>query len=402
MALWKKLFWLGTLYVVQGLPVGFQGPALTAYLRRSGLSLTEIGFVGMLALPWLFKALWAPAVDRFGSHRFGRRRSWILPLQGLLALTCAAAAFAPPSEALGLLLGLLFLSNLMAATLDIAVDGLAVDLLDKGNLGLGNIAQVVGFKVGMLLGGGVLPTLTDQWGWQALFGTMTGLILLAWVVSWVMREPQQSADLERTDPGEIVSRLKSVLIDRRAWLLLAVVAFYKLGEKLADEVFPSLLIDNGYEPADIAAIVGSWGMVFSMSGSVVGGLLASRMRLVDALMLTATFRVFPLAAQWALAHLGAFSTSAVVVVTCCEAFFGGALTTAMFALMMSRVDRSIGASHYTLLASIEVFGKAPAGPIAGMLGDALGYRAVFALATLLSAAYLVLPWRLRKRQLSTT
>ena len=111
-----------------------------------------MGLLAGLAAPWMFKFLWAPVVDRWWSPRFGRRRSWIVPLQALLVLACLAAAAV--HDQVWLLLGLVFVMNLLAATQDVAVDGLAVDLLGKDDLGPGNAVQVVGYKLGMILGGG--------------------------------------------------------------------------------------------------------------------------------------------------------------------------------------------------------------------------------------------------------
>jgi len=385
----KRLFWLSTLYVVQGLPYGFQGTALAAYLREAGVSLTELGFLDLLALPWMLKVLWAPAVDRFGNERIGRRRSWILPLQALLALTCACAAFAPPDRALALLLGLIFTANLLAATLDIAVDGLAVDLLDEGKLGLGNTAQVVGFKVGMLLGGGVLVWLAEEAGWSMLFFAMGGCVLAGLVVSLLSREPP-SDGVRGEEGAPVLRRLLTALMTWRGLALIFVIGTYKLGEKMADAMYPPFLVDAGYTPGQLGLWLGTWGMGFSMAGSIAGGLLAMRLRLLDALLLTATLRVFPHAAQWWLVTTGEPTETAVISIACAESLFGGALTTVMFAFMMSQVDRRVGASHYTLFAALEVVGKMPAAPIAGITADAHGYAPVFALATLISAGYLFL------------
>ena len=392
-----RLAWLASLYVVQGLPFGFQATALPAYLRETGVSLTEIGFLDLLALPWLFKALWAPAVDRFHSPRLGRRRSWILPLQLLLALVALAAAFAPPDRALGLLLGLVFSANLVAATLDIAVDGLAVDLLEERHLGLGNTAQVVGFKVGMLLGGGLLVWLSGRIGWRGLFGAIAALTFLGWLISLTQREPR-SAPADVAAPGALRRRLKAAFLNADAAKLLVVVGTYKVGEKMADAMYGPFLVDAGYTPAQLGLWLGTWGMGCSLAGSVVGGLLASRLPLRAALLLTAALRVLPHGGQCWLAEAGVPGDGAVIGITCAEAFFGGALTTVMFATMMSRVDRRIGATHYTVLASVEVLGKAPAGPIAGLLGDARGFGAVFAAATLISALYLLVPFVFLRRK----
>src|SRR5215216_6637526 len=91
----SKLALLSALYFVEGMPWGFQSKALPVYLRSSGVSLTLIGLLNLLSLPWMTKVLWAPLVDRYGWRRFGRRKSWIVPLQvGLITLACFAASAA--------------------------------------------------------------------------------------------------------------------------------------------------------------------------------------------------------------------------------------------------------------------------------------------------------------------
>jgi hypothetical protein len=131
-------------------------------------------------------------------------------------------------------------------------------------------------------------------------------------------------------------------------------------------------------------------------GSVAGGLLASRVPLLGALALACMLRVFPLGGEWLLAVQGP-TEEGIIAVTMAEHFFGGVLTTVMFAFMMSRVDRRIGATHYTLLASVEVLGKAPGGPIAGLLASEAGwsYAQVFLLGAVLSVAFVGLLWPLR-------
>src|SRR5688572_7997807 len=123
----KNLSFLALLYFVQGLPFGFQATALPVLLRARGVSLTNIGLLSLLAAPWLLKLLWAPLVDRWASARFGRRKSWIVPLQIALAVTTAGAALLDPARGLEPLLLAVLAMNFCAATMDIAVDGLAVD-----------------------------------------------------------------------------------------------------------------------------------------------------------------------------------------------------------------------------------------------------------------------------------
>ncbi len=393
----SKLLLLGVLYVVQGLPFGFQATALPVWMRESGVSLGAIGLLTLLAAPWSFKILWAPLVDRTAPGRLGRRKRWLLPLQLCLALLFLAAAATPVPGALAVLLALVFLMNLVAATQDIAVDGLAVDLLEPSELGLGNAAQVVGFKVGMLMGGGLLVWATQWIGWRGLFLVMAACTLVAAAALAFFRERDRPA----VAPPESLRAVVRVAVDslRRpgvGWVL-AFIATYKLGETLVDSMFKPFLVDLGYDAPTIGLWVGSWGLGFSIAGSLVGGLLASRLAPVTAVGIAAALRVGPLAWEWGLAAFGA-SPEAVIAATCSEHFFGGVLTTCMFAFMMRQVDARIGATHFTLLAVVEVLGKAPAALLSGFLAQALGYAGLFGLGTLLSVAFLGLLLPLSRSQ----
>jgi MFS family permease len=392
-----KLGVLFALYFAQGLPFGFQATALGLYLTELGLTMKAVGFARLLALPWALKALWAPLVDRYGSPRLGRRKSWILPAQALLALTCFAAGFVPPREHLASLLALVLLMNFFAATQDIAVDGLAVDLLEPQELGAGNAAQVVGYKVGMLTGGGLLVAASAALGgWRGLFWAMGALCLVVMGLAAATREPSGGAlaPVKHVTWRELLARARDVFRSQGLGWLLVAVGTYKLGESLADAMFgPFLVRVHGLQKETVALWIGSWGTIASLAGSALGGLLATRLRLIRAVQVAAALRVGPLFAQWLLvAGLLSPTRGTIITLTCAEHFFGGVLTTAMFALMMSQVDRRIGATHFTVLASVEVWGKAPAGVLSGVFVDAWGFPPVFLASVVLSAAYLlVLP-----------
>ncbi|MDY7229101.1 MFS transporter [Hyalangium rubrum] len=395
----SKLGLLGTLYFVQGMPYGFQAGALAAYARSHGMSLKAIGFLSALYLPWLLKPLWAPLVERYGSERIGARKSWILPMQAGIALACLTASFFPGRENILPLLGLVFLMNLFAATQDIAVDGLAVDLLHGEGLGWGNAVQVVGYKLGSLTGGGLLIWASEYIGWRGIFIAMAVLAAAGMAITLAAHEPPRAASggAVRMEWREIFGRMKSAMLLPGAGWMLLFIGTYKLGESLSDALYKAFLVDSGFTLVQVGKWSGTWGTVASLSGSILGGLLATRIPLLGAVFVTATLRVFPLLGRWVLA-LAVPTQEAIIGVTLAEEFFGGALTTAMFAFMMSRVDRRIGAAHYTLLAGIELLGKMPAGPVAGILADDAGwsYAQVFLLGTVLSVAFLLLLIPLRQ------
>jgi predicted MFS family arabinose efflux permease len=393
-AAWK-LGLLSLLYFVQGVPFGFQSKGLKLLLADDPkVPMTAVTLLGLLSLPWSIKPVWAPLVDRYGSERFGRRKSWIVPLMVLLALSLAAAGLTPYPEALVPLLGIVLLMNLFASMQDVPVDGLAVDLLKDTELGLGNAAQVSAYKIGMAVGGSIfIGLLLPRLGWLGGFLGLSLIAVLATLAVTQVKEPPRPTSADGAAP---VLGFKEIA--RRAWQLVAkpggvwlvlFVATYKTGEALSDSVFePWLQRVLHYSKEDVAsfALVGQLGSLF---GSVAGGLVATRLPLLRAVGLTAAIRALSLVAMWALAAGLLPGTPAVInAVTGLEHFFAGLVTTCMFAFMMSRVDREVGATHFTLLAAVEVLGKAPAGLAAGALVDRLGWAPLFLIGAVLSWAFL--------------
>ena len=398
----QKLGLLSALYCAEGLPFGFQAMALPVYLREQRVSLEQIGFASALALPWMLKALWAPLVERWSWPRLGRRKTWIVPALLLLihsAFTAAALVWGlGEAEALRGLLVVVFVQNMAAATMDIAVDGLAVDLLERDELGVGNSAQVVGYKVGMLGSGGLLLWLAGALGgWPALFVLMAlALIAVTALAVWLLRpepEPAPAAVAARPSLGEVLRTLgRAVAVPGGAWLVLY-LSTYKLGETVIDHMYKPLLVDLGASKEQIGRWVGTWGMLCGTLGSLLGGVAASRFGLWRAMAAAALLRTLSLLGPWSLAQ-GVWARwpleTVVVPITCLEELCGGALTTATFAFMMSRTDKRVGATHYTLLASLEVWGKGLAAFGSGVLAGRLGYGPAFGVAVLVSVGLLPL------------
>lgn len=386
---------LGSLYLVQGLPYGFQAEALPSLMAERGLTLESIGFSAGLAAPWMGKALLAPLVDRFGSSRWGRRKSWILPLTALLGVTAVAASFVADRPSLGPLYVLIFLMNLFAAMQDIAVDGLAVDILESSELGMGNAIQVIGYRLGMILSGGVLVWASKFIGWNGLFAVVAAIAGFGLFAAFSLDEPPAEESLtEQAKHQSILDILRVALASTRAnggWGLLAVIATYKVGESMAEGMWkPYLVRQAGYTPAQLGLWVGTYGAIAAIVGSLLGGLLARRLPFAWALFVPAAFRVAGIAIQWCLVSMGHPSEMAIVGVTVFEHLFAGMITPIMFALMMSRVDKSIGATHYTFLATLEVLGKSPSKVLSGVVAARFGFSGVFAAATFTSLGFLAL------------
>ena len=183
-----------SLYVAQGLPVGFLTQALPAILRQNHVSLAAIGGFGLLMAPWALKFLWAPIVDRYFSAQWGQSRSWIIPTQLVTVMLLLLIALLQPTQLSSplMLLGffsVLFLINLMGATQDIATDALAVRLLQQQQQHWGNAIQVAGSRLGFIFGGGAVLVLLDVWSWPVAFVVLALLVLLNTIPIWRFKEP---------------------------------------------------------------------------------------------------------------------------------------------------------------------------------------------------------------------
>jgi hypothetical protein len=399
---WKRLSTLFFLYVVQGLPYGFFISVLPLFLRQAGWSRTAIGFYSLLGLPWILKPLWAPFVDRFSWPVLGRRKSWILPcvmVSAILALLLATQEPLPDSSILFLLLIVLAI-NVVAATQDIAVDGLAVDILSERERGPGNAAQVVGFKAGMLCTGGILLALSGQLGWEGICTGMAVITLLVLFLATRYPEGGEGRQPEETSPRmkEILKSLVQLASRTGFPVALLLIATYKMGEAGVDAMYRIFLLDRGWEAPAIGILCGTWGLGFSLAGSVIGGWIGHTRERMKSLFWVGALRAVPLVFIALLPFLKEpLSHWIVYPVTLAEHLAGGMITPIMFAFMMDLCDRKVGATHYTALAAVEVVGKMSVSTLSGLLADRIGYGGLFCLGAGISLLWpLVVLWG-RKR-----
>jgi MFS family permease len=148
------------LYFIQGLPYGIQTHFLPVYLRTRGTDLTEISLFRLLQAPWLFKVVWAPLIDSYST-----RRQWLLFSISALVLSCILSGIFSPQNLNPLAVVALFLCNIFASMQDVSVDAVALSILSGDELAAGNVAQIVGYKLGAAFAGGILALLVSVLGW---------------------------------------------------------------------------------------------------------------------------------------------------------------------------------------------------------------------------------------------
>lgn len=379
MKTWAKLGLLSSLYLSQGLPFGFFTQALPVLLRHQGLSLPAIGLTHLLALPWALKFLWAPPMDRHGSARWGRRRGYILPLQCLSALLLLALALPEGGVDTRVLLAAVLGVNLLAATQDVATDGLAVDLLAPAERGWGNGVQVAAYRVGMIAGGGVMLAVFDALGWRPTFLALGALLLAATLPIALHRErPSAPPSPQSLGLGWWLRRPGAA-----AWLALLVV--YKAGEALATGMLRTFLVDSGLTLTDIGWMLGGVGFTGGLVGALVGGGLVVRLGRRRALLVFGVIQAVAVL-LYALAARGPASLPLLTLVCGVEHVASGMATAAVFTAMMDACRAEHAATDYTLQASVVVLATGAAAAASGFSAQALGYSAHFALSAALCVA----------------
>lgn len=204
-------------------------------------------------LPWSIKIFWAPWVDRYGKKSQGHYRSWIIPLQWLSVAVLIGLSFLPIqalNQPLYLLLFFitLLLMNGIGATQDIATDALAVNILKNEQQHWGNTFQVIGSRLGFIVGGGAILWLLDRVKWQAPFYYWLRWFLLI-LYPFYFREPQHSKIITPADKGPALSNIKTYFqyfwsdLTLARWLL--VLLSFKIADGLSGPLLKPLMVDLG-------------------------------------------------------------------------------------------------------------------------------------------------------------
>jgi MFS family permease len=383
-----KLGVLGALYFTQGLPYGLFTQALPVMMRQQGFSLESIGFSSLLALPWALKLLWAPWVDATVPGTLGRRKRWILPLQVAMVLLLVALSVLSPRGGIVVLLAGVLLTNLVSATQDIATDGLAVDALRPEERGWGNGMQVAGYRLGMIVGGGVLLVVHDELGTSATFAAMALLVAVASGPVVAFHEPVVATPVVR-------ARLRDARFWQRAdaWRLLLLILVYKGAGAFATGMVRPLLVDAGLSLSDIGWLLGTFGFLAALAGAITGGAL------VGPLGRKRSLWVFGLASAAAASSYALFAVLPagpvlLATVVTVESFVGGMRTAAVFTCMMDWSSAETSATDYTIQACAVVVALTAGSALSGVSAAVLGYGGHFLLGAALCVAAVVLALRL--------
>jgi PAT family beta-lactamase induction signal transducer AmpG len=378
-----------------GLPLALTGSSLQAWFTQSGVDLVTIGSLTLLGLPYVWKFLWAPLLDRFIPPLLGRRRGWILLTQlGLCVAIIIMARLNPATQPS--IIGLVALViAFISATQDIATDAYRTDILHPEERGLGAAAVTLGFRIAMLVSGGLALVMADYVGWQVTFEIMAGLIGLSIIAT--LCAPKETPCIQPTQSLAtfIVEPFKDLLSRDKIALTLLFVMIYKLGDALALALMSNFLLGElGFTLTDVGIAFKTFGLIATLMGAFVGGILMVRISLYQALIGFGLLQAFSNVMFVLLAMMGKHY---LLMVSCIfiESFCSGMSTAAFVAFLMSLCNVKFSATQYAFLSALFALGRVFSGPIAAVMVHHIGWVNFYWAAFLLSFPGIILLTYLR-------
>ncbi|ANF81294.1 MFS transporter [Acinetobacter sp. NCu2D-2] len=397
---------LFSLYWAQGLPVGFMTHALPVILRAEGVSLTHIGGFGLLMLPWSIKVFWAPLVDRYGLRSLGHYRSWIIPTQLLTVGVLILLSFMPIhslDQPLYLLLFFisLLLMNSVGATQDIATDGLAVKMLKGEQQQWGNTFQVVGSRLGFIVGGGAVLWLLDLLQWQQTFLCLALLVALNTIPIFFFKEASlKQNQLKQVQPSfHLKSYFQYFLnnTDIRRWFV--VLLTFKIADGLSGPLLKPLMIDLGLSFSQIGVYVTMLGAGAALIGAGLAGLLLKYISRRKTLIIFSLIKILSLAAYWWLSmqYLAQKNVNerVIYIINAAEDMASAMLLVVMLTLIMQYSRKAFAATDFTFQVAIMATVSGGLYTLSGIVADQLGYMTYMAIIVAIAILCLIpiLRWK---------
>ncbi|ARU93260.1 muropeptide MFS transporter AmpG [Tatumella citrea] len=374
-----------------GLPLALTSGTLQAWMTVENIDLKTIGIFSLVGQAYVFKFLWSPFMDRYSPPLLGRRRGWLLLTQCALILVIAALGFVQPAGHLTLLALLAVLVAFCSASQDIVFDAWKTDVLPAEQRGSGAAITVLGYRLGMMVSGGLALWLADRYlGWNATYWLMALLMLPGIAGTLLAKNPVGPATPPLTLRQAVVSPLLDFFSRNNAWLMITLIILYKLGDAFAGALTTTFLIRGlGFNPGDVGLVNKSLGLLATIIGALYGGVLMQKLSLYRALMWFGILQTLSNLAYWLLTvtsvHLWSMA-SAVFIENLC----GGMGTAAFVALLMALCNSSFSATQFALLSALSAVGRVYVGPAAGWLVELWGWPGFYAFSVIAGIPGLVL------------
>lgn len=382
-----------------GLPLYILFQLVPAWLRVEGVGLAEIGFFALVQIPYAWKFLWSPVVDRFTLSRLGHRRSWMLLTQVLLLVSISALGFLKPELSIWTIAYLSAAIAFFSASQDIVLDAYRRELLPDIELGLGNTIHVQAYRLSGLVPGALALILADHMAWSSVFIVVALFMFVGIGMTLFIDEAIAKPNPPKTMLDAVVKPFKE-FVERKglssALVILAFLFFYKLGDSMATALQSPFYIDVGFSLTQIGTIAKFASLISAIFGGLVGGVIMIRLGINRALWLFGVVQIVSILGFALLNEVGA--NPWVLGVAVSLEYLGVGLGTAAFVAFIARSTNPVfAATQFALLTAVASVPRIFASSVTGVIVEQVGWTNFFFLCTLLAVPGMLLlfkvaPW----------
>ncbi|MBI3562061.1 MAG: AmpG family muropeptide MFS transporter [Gammaproteobacteria bacterium] len=413
-----------------GLPFPLVFATLSTWLRFAGIERSTIGFFAWIGIVYSIKVFWSPVVDRLPipllTAHLGQRRSWMLLAQSAIAAGLIGMALTDPATHITTMAWLALLVAFASATQDITVDAYRIEAVESSLQGPMAAMYQSGYRIAVALVGGALALYLAEWSnWQVTYITMALCMLVGVITVLIIREPARAvSDQTYHQEQRVLDYLENhahlpvqlrrinawfigavlcPFIDffqrngKNALFILAFIAVYRISDVVLGNMANPFYVDMHFSKSEIASISKIYGVLMTILGATLGGVLVVRWGVLRILLLGAVCINLSILLFTQLAARGHDLTWLAIVISA-DNFSVGMATSAFIAYLSRLTNTAYTATQYALFSSLmTLFPKILSG-FSGVIVDARGYHFFFVYAALLGIPSILMVLYLLYRQ----
>jgi len=384
-----------------GLPFLLGFSTLSFWLSREGLSLSFIGGLVAVSIPYSLKFLWAPLFDGVQlpifTKVFGRRRGWMLITQVLLIISIIALGASDPRESWFYMAAMAFVVAFLSASQDIVVDAYRIEILSEVEQGVGAASTQIGYRAGLLVAGAGSIALSSILSWFWIYTIMGLMVTVGILAVLIAPEPTLLSGYRGKDTRKETlgwtQTLKNTFLEplvelsRRPGIIfvLMFILLYKYGDAIAGAMANPFFDRIGFTALEIASVTKVFGVLATIIGVIMGGLLVAWLGIWFSLLVGGIFQALTNILFSLLAYVGS-DIYLLAVAVGFDNFAGGLGSTALVAYISALCSKSFTGTQFALLTSIVAFGRTLMAMLSGWLVDSLGWVWFF-----LGTSFLAIP-----------
>ncbi len=395
-----------------GLPLLLILGTLSFWLREAGIDRSTIGYLTWVGLIYAFKWVWAPLVDRlripFLTKWFGRRRSWLLFAQALIIVGLVGMASIDPKAALNAIVWCALLVAFGSATQDIALDAFRIESADSDHQAALAATYQTGYRLALIwAGAGVLWLAArveagsgsyDASAWQFAYLCMAASISVGVITTLLSQEPAQvllpQARNAKAWLYQTLIEPFAEFIQRYHWqaiIILALIAVYRISDVVMGIMANPFYVDMGYTKDEVAAVSKVFGVIMTLLGAFIGGVLTLRFGVMRILFVGAVLSaVSNLLFAWLAAQ--GHDLQGLIWVISADNLSSGIASAAFIAYLSSLTNIRYSATQYALFSSMMLLLPKWLAGFSGVFVDTFGYQTFFISTAIIGAPVLILIW----------